>query len=931
MRVGHRRALKRTGAAVLASLTGAVGLALSPGAAGALPGFDFDRLAGADRFETAAAIASEAYPTGSDTVIIALATNFPDALSGNYLAGAEDAPILLADADNVPDATLAAIGDLGAGDAIVLGGEGALSDAVVDDLEAAGLDVTRIAGENRFDTAREIAEQPGDANVGVNEDGDRTAILSTGLKFPDALAAGPLAAANSFPVLLSGDVDLSPEAEFGLLNLEIDHVILTGGTQALSLQVETDLLGLGYSVERIDGVDRYETARDVAEKAINDLGHRDDTANVASGEDFPDALTGGAFAGAMDATIVLTTAAEADVEACEFLQEHADTLTSKGFIFGGTDAVSAEAETELEVCAGNPGGGGAPNGNNDFVVDQESPRLRNLLQDGIVFETYTFSEVSADKVDITFVPCFTVTQDSLGNFSIADDPFPAPIDPNLPQPTFPPSQDDDQVTLNDYLSQGHSSYLFGVISTLIFRVDGELANGVIGSAFVDDYDVEDGMVEVEYISTQSDCVYPLIFDDSETDDALNLDGGEDAENEPTDPFALGGALIASEGEAANGEIVDGNVMFVNTEEDYFVLDDPAGLNVSGNVFYYEEGDEFPYDADVEFGPFPGDGGQGDIPDEFNASLEEFETWVSPLDFFQENGVDNPNYSRTGHNIFELDDDYAGTPEFVQAEVGDFDDDNLFVDNNDNDIRVTWNTPDPVDGLITDYYVELWRPDLGLAFPVATVFDSDDEPVGSVPENNQDIDGDSIDDDVDNEVIIENLPKADFLVVVNAYTATNTSPPPFSDFGASLFGSDSSNLGLVSVVDSAPGAPISLNATIFHSPIPANTQNIVSAGDILRFTFNEIMVPTAALAGANIDLVDSDGTTARLEDGINATFVRGPAFTVNVFVNALGPDIDNAGADGVLGPAGITVTDSFGVRDLGDTQEWDLPNSPDKTI
>ncbi len=928
MRVGNRRALKRTGAAMLASLTSAFGLALIPGAAGALPGFDFDRLAGLDRFETAGVVAAEAYPTGADTVIVALATNFPDALSGNYLAGAEDAPILLADTGNVPDATLAAIGDLGAEDAIVLGDTGALDDAVVDDLEAAGLAVTRIAGENRFDTAREIAEQPGDANVGLNEDGDRTAILSTGLKFPDALAAGPLATADSFPVLLSGDVALSPEAEFALLNLEIDHVILTGGTQALSLDVETALLDLGYSVERIDGVDRYETARDIAEKAINDLGHRTDTVDVASGEDFPDALTGGAFSGVENSTLILTNADSANVEACEFLTEHADTLISKGFIFGGTDAVSAEAETELEVCAGNPGGGGATNGNNDFVVDVTEPTLGNLpLQDGIVFQTYSFSDVSADEVDITFVPCFAVTQDSLDNFSIADDPVPAPIDGA--QPTFPPAQDDDQVTQGDYLGNGHRSYLGGPASTVVFRVDGQLANNVIGTPYVDDYSVQGGVVEVEYAARQSDCAYPLIFDDSASDDALNLDGGEDAENEPTDPFAIGGALIASEGEAADGEVIDGQVMFLNTEEDYIVLDDPNGFNVSGNVFHYNDGDEFPYDANVEFGPFPGDGGQGDFPDEFNVSLEQFETWVSPLDFFSEGGSDNPNYSRSAQNTFELDDDYAGTPEFVQAEVGDFDDDDLFADSNLNDLKVTWNTPDPVNGLITDYYVELWQG----GNIVTTVFDSDDEPLGSVPENNQDIDGDSIDDDVDNEVIIENLAKGDYQVVVNAYTATNDNTPfPFSSTGASLFGSDSSNLGTLSVVESGPGAPRSINATINHDPLIPGTQDIVTAGDVLRFTFNEIIVNNAMLNGASITLTDADGTVATLTDGLSASFTRvGGGFVLRIDVLFGGPVIDVAGADGELGPAGITVTDSTGVRDFGDGQEWDLPNSPDKTI
>jgi putative cell wall-binding protein len=70
-----------------------------------------DRVAGADRFGTAAAACTEAYEDGTGTVIIATARNFPDALAASGLAGANDACILLVEVDSVPSGTVAAIDD----------------------------------------------------------------------------------------------------------------------------------------------------------------------------------------------------------------------------------------------------------------------------------------------------------------------------------------------------------------------------------------------------------------------------------------------------------------------------------------------------------------------------------------------------------------------------------------------------------------------------------------------------------------------------------------------------------------------------------------------------------------------------------------------------------------------------------------------------
>ena len=90
------------------------------------------RVAGSNRYETAAAIA-EAYPT-VDGLYIASGQNWPDALAGAARAGSEDVPILLVRSDAVPGATWSSLERLEPGRITVLGGPVAVSEEVVERL-----------------------------------------------------------------------------------------------------------------------------------------------------------------------------------------------------------------------------------------------------------------------------------------------------------------------------------------------------------------------------------------------------------------------------------------------------------------------------------------------------------------------------------------------------------------------------------------------------------------------------------------------------------------------------------------------------------------------------------------------------------------------------------------------------------------------------
>lgn len=120
-----------------------------------------ERFQGPSRVETAIATSQASFPGGdADAVLIALADNFPDALVAAPLAVARNAPVLLSFAGRVPqairDEALRAMD--GPGDVVLLGGTAALRDVVAQTFESDGHQVTRVAGSNRFSTSVAVAQ-----------------------------------------------------------------------------------------------------------------------------------------------------------------------------------------------------------------------------------------------------------------------------------------------------------------------------------------------------------------------------------------------------------------------------------------------------------------------------------------------------------------------------------------------------------------------------------------------------------------------------------------------------------------------------------------------------------------------------------------------------------------------------------------------------
>lgn len=92
------------------------------------------RLAGPDRFATSAAISSTTFAVGAPVAYVANGMNFPDALSGAPVAGAQGGPVLLTTAGALSTATANELSRLKPKKIVVLGGAGVVSDAVMSQL-----------------------------------------------------------------------------------------------------------------------------------------------------------------------------------------------------------------------------------------------------------------------------------------------------------------------------------------------------------------------------------------------------------------------------------------------------------------------------------------------------------------------------------------------------------------------------------------------------------------------------------------------------------------------------------------------------------------------------------------------------------------------------------------------------------------------------
>lgn len=207
-------------------------------------GLTVERIAGADRFAVAAAIADRVGTDGGAYLVEGVhadpARGWPDAIAVGALAAAERRPILLTHRDHVPAPTVEAIDQLTQPTVDIVGGAAAVSATVRRQVEQRGVTVSRLAGIDRYDTSRRVMELAGGAGLD-----QRSPVVVTGSSWPDALSAGVTAAAAGRPLLLvdgthpgGGSASRDWLAEHAG---QVEQVRLVGGPTAITPTVATTI------------------------------------------------------------------------------------------------------------------------------------------------------------------------------------------------------------------------------------------------------------------------------------------------------------------------------------------------------------------------------------------------------------------------------------------------------------------------------------------------------------------------------------------------------------------------------------------------------------------------------------------------------------------------------------------------------------------
>ncbi len=318
------------------------------------------RFAGSDRAETATLIAN-ANKGGShktaDTVVIATGFDFHDALAAVPLASAYNAPLLLADRDNLSTKTLAEIKRLEAKNAIVVastnakdqnGKSAAIGKNVYKQLK--GYKVTKIVGSSYYETTKKVAQQlqkkTGKAPSYV--------FITTVNNYADALSVSPVAAALKAPIMYV-DPKAKPNANttyyLNSVKSSLNKIFIIGGVNAVSKDVVSKIKAVvpNKTVQRFAGNDRYETCIRINKAFASTL-----TGNavcVAKGYNFPDALAGGVFAAKNKAPLFL---ADKLGNKAELSKKQADYLFEKNptklYIFGGKTAIPTDLVKTISIA-----------------------------------------------------------------------------------------------------------------------------------------------------------------------------------------------------------------------------------------------------------------------------------------------------------------------------------------------------------------------------------------------------------------------------------------------------------------------------------------------------------------------------------------------------------------------------------------------------
>lgn len=335
-----------------------------------------NRLWGADRYATSAAISSSGW-TSSDYVVIASGEGYADALCAAPLAKKYNAPILLTESKVLNSKTKQEIKRLNAKHVIIIGKYGAVSQSAESELKSTVEDVVRLGGDDRYETSVIVAKAIGTTDK---------VVITSGNGFADALSIAPIAAMENIPILLTRK-DALPEIVQNYINENKNNIknsYVVGGTGVISDAAANQMSN---TAVRLSGKDRFETN-------LNVMKYFEDSLNLEKvyvaqgdgpiGNEFADALSGAVLAAKNSSPIVLTYKTMSK-DTQSFIQSKSS-KNAAIIALGGASAVPEALVDNLQnvILGTEVPGGSAPAGGSSDVNNELSTiatKLNSMIPD----------------------------------------------------------------------------------------------------------------------------------------------------------------------------------------------------------------------------------------------------------------------------------------------------------------------------------------------------------------------------------------------------------------------------------------------------------------------------------------------------------------------------------------------------------------------
>lgn len=201
--------------------------------------------------------------------------------------------------------------------------------------------IFRLAGSDRYATSVEISKATFEPGVPV-------LYIASGADWPDALSAGPAASVQGGALLLTAPQGLPEVVEAEIRRLSPERVVVVGQQGAVGDAVFEALRTMVPDVSRIGGADRYETSRMIVDDAFDAEAYA--TVFLATGANFPDALSAGPIAGRRGQPVVLLDGAAAGLD-----DPTRALLTGLApveiTLIGGTGVISPGVESSVKAAA----------------------------------------------------------------------------------------------------------------------------------------------------------------------------------------------------------------------------------------------------------------------------------------------------------------------------------------------------------------------------------------------------------------------------------------------------------------------------------------------------------------------------------------------------------------------------------------------------